>query len=177
MKTLRRGHFSKARGLVLDVAAGTGKNLPHYPAATRVVGIDLSLNMLLRAREKSRGFDHSLVMDAEHLAFRDATFDTVGSALSLCSVPDPVKALQEIRRVAKQESKILLLEHGLSRIPWVARIQHRSSRPQVKRLGCHPDRDHLANLRAAGLLVKSWRSRFLDILIIIDASKNRTNSR
>ena len=86
---------ARARGRVLEVAIGTGLNLPFYPAATTTItGIDLSPAMLAIARQRAADLGVQVDLhtgDAEALPFEDATFDTVVCALSLCTIPDPAR--------------------------------------------------------------------------------------
>ncbi|MFC4565544.1 class I SAM-dependent methyltransferase [Nocardiopsis mangrovi] len=105
---------SRATGRTLDVGAGTGLNLPLYPAGVRLTAIDLSPAMLAvaRARSAELGIDADLrVADAERLPFDDAAFDTVVCTLALCSVPDVDLALAEMRRVLRAGGRLVLLDH------------------------------------------------------------------
>ncbi len=109
----REEALSNLKGRVLEVGVGTGRNLEHYPAAAHVIGIDNSEGMLEKAREKAGGMQNLtlLLMDAEHMEFPDNTFDYVITTFVLCSVPDPVKALKEMRRVLKPSGELIALEH------------------------------------------------------------------
>ena len=80
----------RTRGRVLEVAIGTGRNLPHYPPDTAVTGIELSPAMLAIARQRAAGLGRHADLregDAERLPFAEASFDTVVCALSLCTIP------------------------------------------------------------------------------------------
>ena len=108
-----------ARGTVLEVAAGTGRNCPFYPATVdRVIMTDSSEQMLQQARRKLADLRLDtpkfaiLQADGKKLDFDDNTFDTVVDTFGLCSFDDPVAALKEMERVCKPDGKILLLEHG-----------------------------------------------------------------
>ena len=109
-RRLRSQLLKSAVGRVLEVAAGTGSNLAHYPAGVDIITVDLSPHMISKARQ--RGAQKAAVMDAQHLAFRDGSFDTVVSTLGTCTFPDPLEALREMRRVCRPSRHILLLEHG-----------------------------------------------------------------
>jgi ubiquinone/menaquinone biosynthesis C-methylase UbiE len=83
---------------VLEVAIGTGLNLPHYPDDAVVTGVDISPAMLSQASDRARGLGREVelvVADAQELPFDDGAFDSVLCALGLCSIPDPAKAIAE----------------------------------------------------------------------------------
>jgi ubiquinone/menaquinone biosynthesis C-methylase UbiE len=105
---------TRASGEVLEIAIGTGRNLPHYPPDVRLTGIELSPAMLEIARGRARevGRDIDLrIGDAQALEFPDASFDTAVSTLSLCTIPDAGAAVAEVRRVLRPGGRFLLLEH------------------------------------------------------------------
>lgn len=96
---------------VLEVGVGTGLVLPHYPAHTRVVGVDLSPHMLAKAREKQALLPHVRLlaaMDACRLGFADARFDAVSVPFVITLVPDPEAALDEFARVLKPGGEIVI---------------------------------------------------------------------
>ena len=105
---------SQARGDVLEVAIGTGLNLPFYPADVRLTGVDLSPAMLAGARARAAELGREVTLregDAQSLPFPDATFDTVVSTLSLCAIPDDRAAIVEMWRVLRPGGRLLLLDH------------------------------------------------------------------
>jgi ubiquinone/menaquinone biosynthesis C-methylase UbiE len=105
---------SQAVGRVLEVAVGTGLNLPRYPPGTAVTGLDLSRAMLAIARERVAGLGRPVALvegDAQVLPFADRTFDTVVCTLGLCSVPDDRAAIAEMHRVLRPDGRLLLLDH------------------------------------------------------------------
>ena len=147
----------QARGRVLEIGMGTGRNLPFYDRArvTGLVGVDPALQMhrLARKRSAQAGIDVELVgLSAERLPLPDDSFDTVVCTYTLCSIPDPGAALHEVRRVLKPGGRLLFCEHGRSPDPALARWQDRIQ-PWWMPLagGCHLDRDVPALLREAGL--------------------------
>ena len=132
---------SQARGEVLEVAIGTGRNLPFYPKEVRLTGVELSPAMLelARARAKELGVEADLrVADAQALPFPDEAFDTVVMTLSLCTIPDDRKAFTEASRVLRPGGRLLLLEHVRSRV-WPVRAVQRLLDPLFVRL----EADHL----------------------------------
>jgi phosphatidylethanolamine/phosphatidyl-N-methylethanolamine N-methyltransferase len=101
---------------VLEVGVGTGLSLPLYPAGVKVTGIDLSREMLdkARARVARRGLTNIealLEMDAEAMTFPDATFDKVVAMYVISAVPHPERLLEELHRVCKPDGEILLVNH------------------------------------------------------------------
>ena len=105
---------NRVGGRVLDVGVGTGICLPHYAPTTRVVGIDLSEPMLRKARKRvaEQGLQHVErleVMDAERLAFPEASFDVVVAQYVVNTVPHPEVALDEFARVLKPGGEIVLI--------------------------------------------------------------------
>ena len=117
---------SQARGEVLEVAVGTGRNLPFYPKEVRLTGVELSPAMLevARARAQELGVEADLrVADAQALPFPDEAFDTVVMTLSLCTIPDDRQAVAEASRVLKTDGHLLLLEHVRSPVLPVRAVQ------------------------------------------------------
>src|SRR5438046_1176783 len=98
----RRWICSRAAGEVLEVAIGTGLNLPHYPDGIRLTGVDLSPAMLAIARDRAAQLGRHVELhtgDAQALDFPDNAFDTVVCTLSLCAIPDDRRAVEEMVRV------------------------------------------------------------------------------
>ena len=134
LRRMRRKLLSHAWGRVLEIGVGTGANLPFYPPATYVMAVDESVDMLKVATNRAGVLQRPVrfgQVDAEHLAFPAASFDTVLASLVLCSVVDQRVALRELWRVLhKPAGKLLLLEHmrpqprplawmvDLANIPW-----------------------------------------------------------
>ncbi len=110
----RRWVCSQASGDVLELAAGTGRNLPYYPSDVRLTGIDLSREMLAIARRRAAELGRDVDFrygDAQALEFSNQRFDTVVATLALCSIPDERRALSEAMRVLRPGGLLLLLEH------------------------------------------------------------------
>jgi ubiquinone/menaquinone biosynthesis C-methylase UbiE len=142
-----------ARGCVLDLGCGTGRNLPLLPGGARAVGLEPSWPALQRARRRAPGVP-LVVGSAEALPFRDAVFDTVLSGLVFCSVPDPRQGLREVRRVLRPDGQLRMLEHVRATRAWKARLQD-LLQPAWTRItgGCHPNRETERVVEAAGLRI------------------------
>jgi ubiquinone/menaquinone biosynthesis C-methylase UbiE len=173
LSRLRRKLLRRASGKVLEVAVGTGKNLPYYQRDRRIIALDLSSEMLKVARNRVANLSlpiSFLVADAEALPFRGNSFDTVVSSLSTCTFPDPVGALKEMARVCRREGRVLLLEHGRSDREPLGRWQDRHADQFAKPLGCHWNREPIDMVRKAGLEVNAGRRFFLGIFHQIEAA-------
>ncbi|REG22681.1 ubiquinone/menaquinone biosynthesis C-methylase UbiE [Archangium gephyra] len=168
----RRELLAGARGEVLEVAVGTGKNLAFYPEACRVTGLDFSRAMLDEASRRARALHRPFEPregDVTALPFADASFDTVACTLAVCTFTEPLAALREMRRVCRPGGAVLLLEHVLPRDRPLARVAHAIAPLTRKAVGCNPDRDTLALVREAGLHVDSVLGRARDIILAVVA--------
>jgi ubiquinone/menaquinone biosynthesis C-methylase UbiE len=146
----------RARGRVLEVAIGTGRNLPHYPPDAAVTGIELSPAMLAIARQRAAGLGRDVDLregDAEHLPVGDASFDTVVCALSLCTIPGPAAAISEMNRVLAPGGRLLLLDHVGSTWPPVRAAQWLLEQITIRVAGEHFNRRQLPLVEAAGFRV------------------------
>lgn len=126
-------------GRVLEVGVGTGLSLPHYDPASRVVGIDLSAEMLDRARERVRrhGLGHVEAleeMDARATPFPDASFDTVVSMYVLSVTPEPERLLMEMRRLCRPGGNLLIVNRFSSTKPLRALVE-RAAEPFSDAIG------------------------------------------
>jgi ubiquinone/menaquinone biosynthesis C-methylase UbiE len=150
----RRKLVADAQGRVLEVGAGTGFNLPHYPDGISELVVTDRIDGMLRRTEKRAGKLGRPVQTTrapvESLPYEDASFDTVVGSLLLCSVDDQGAALAEIRRVLRQGGQYLFLEHVRSDDPALARRQDRLEGIwKVVAFGCHPNRDTLSQIEDA----------------------------
>lgn len=165
---------SQAHGDVLEIAAGTARNLPHYPADVRITAVELSPEMLAigqkRAEELRRAADLR-VGDAQKLDLADESFDTVVCTLGLCTIPDPRAAVAEARRVLRPGGRYLGLEHVRSPSAPV-RLVERLLEPLFLRFEAdHLTREPLDYLRAEGFDIERVERSKLGIVERVAARK------
>ena len=149
--------LADARGVVLEIGGGTGANVPYYRDVERLIVAEPDPFMrkklepkLAQARVPVEVSD----ADAQRLPFADESFNTVVSTLVFCTIPNPQTALVEIWRVLRPGGRLLFLEHvrGEGRVArWQDRIQPLWSWLLA---GCHPNRDTVATIEAAGFLIE-----------------------
>jgi ubiquinone/menaquinone biosynthesis C-methylase UbiE len=168
----RRQLLADARGRVLEVGAGTGLNLEHYPEGVEeLVLVEPELAMVRKLEQRLRRLRHQgriVEADAEALPFPDESFDTAVSTLVLCSVDHPERALAELRRVLRRNGPLLFLEHVLSEDPRTARLQNRIN--PVWRFvgnGCNCNRPTLSLIERSFSLEKVERGEFPQALRVV----------
>ena len=165
---------AQASGEVLEVAIGTGRNLPYYPQGIRLTGIEFSPQMLQLARRQADrlGLQVDLRLgDAQALQLPDASFDTVVCTLSLCAIPDERRAVAEMKRVLRPGGRLLLLDHVAAAPRWVRAIQwllEQVSRPLGEE---HLRRRPLLQVQAEGFQVEQRERSKLGIVERLTARK------
>lgn len=156
-----------ARGRVLELGIGAGANLRFYDPArvTALHGLEPSAELRAKAAAAPRPPGLGLSLEAgraEDLPYADASFETVVTTFTLCSVPDPAAALREARRVLKPDGRLLLCEHGLAPERAVARWQRRLEPAWAAMAGgCRLTRDVAAELVPAGFTPGRLERRYL----------------
>ncbi len=147
---------------ILEVGVGTGLSLPLYPDHVKVTGIDISTEMLEKARQRIQRdrlsqVDEVLEMDAERMEFADASFDKVVAMYVVSVVPDLAQLVKEMRRVCKPNGEIFIANHFHSSNPVMKSVEKLLS-PLSKLAGFHPDVDLDKFVRDTGLDVVEMRN-------------------
>jgi ubiquinone/menaquinone biosynthesis C-methylase UbiE len=149
---------ARGSGEVLEVAVGTGRNLPFYPQGTRLTGIELSPAMLgiARTRAAELGMERLDLRegDAHELPFADGSFDTVVCTLGLCSIPDDRRAVSEMARVLRPGGRLLLLDHVRAASGPVRAVQRALETVTLRLEGDHLLRRPLEHVLAEGFEIE-----------------------
>jgi SAM-dependent methyltransferase len=144
---------SQADGEVLELAAGTLRNLPYYPSGVKLTAVELSAEMAAIGRMRAEGLGRSVdlqVGDVQKLDLPDASFDTVTCTLGFCTIPDTTAAAREAFRVLRPEGQLLLLEHVRSPVRAVRGVERLLEPLSVRFLADHLTRDPLDYLPGVG---------------------------
>lgn len=154
--------LATVEGDVLEIGFGTGLNLDYYPetvASLTTVDVNPGVHRLAEKRLAKSSLPVKFeLISGERLPMPDDSYDAVVSTWTLCSIPDVLSALKEIRRVLKPDGKFFFVEHGLSPDPSIAKWQHRLTPIQkVIGDGCHLNRDTLKLIEQAGMKTQSYR--------------------
>jgi SAM-dependent methyltransferase len=165
LREMRRELLAQAQGRVLELGAGTGLNLDHYPEAIEsltMVEPDPHMTKQLRQKlaDSGRSAEISVVeAPGEDLPFPDGSFDTVVVTLVLCTVPDQAASLAEIKRVLAPRGQLLFLEHVRAHEDGLAKWQDRLEGPwKFLADGCRCNRDTVSAIGAAGFQLGDVRS-------------------
>jgi len=159
-----------AEGRVLEVGIGAGANLKFYPPRVReILALEPSAKLITMARNAARRFStrsaavNFMEASAEAIPLDTSSVDTVVMTWTLCSIPAPLKALGEMRRVLKPGGQLLFVEHGLSPDASVRKWQNRLT-PLWKRIagGCHLNRPVSGLLENAGFHVTHLKTGYME---------------
>ena len=164
---LREKWLPAASGDVLEIGIGSGLNLPFYsPQVQSIYGVDPSIELQRMARTKASAMAvqvNFLTQSAEEpLPLHDASIDAVVVTWSLCSIPNPSRALLEVRRVLKINGRLIFIEHGRAPDPGVVAWQDRIT-PAWKWIGggCHLNRKIDELIAAAGFRIAELETCYL----------------
>lgn len=165
---------SQARGRVLDLAIGTGRNLPFYAANVEITGIELSPAMLELALQRAQSLGRQVELvsgDAQALPFPDQSFDTVVCTMALCSIPDEQKAIAEVWRVLRPDGRFVALEHVRSPNAIIRRIERLLEPLAVRTQADHLLREPVEAVQAAGFSIEYLKRQKLGIVERLIACK------
>ena len=165
---------SQARGQVLEIAVGTGRNLPFYPANVEITGIEISPAMLEIARQRAQSLGRQaelIVGDAQALPFPDQSFDTVVCTIALCSIPDDRQAIAEVWRVLRPGGCFVALEHVRSPNFIVRGLERLLEPLAVRTQADHLLREPLETVQTAGFSIEYLKRQKLGIIERLIACK------
>jgi ubiquinone/menaquinone biosynthesis C-methylase UbiE len=167
----KREFFSAMNGKVLFLAVGTGLDIQFFPPGQEITGIDISPRMLDKARPRAADYAGAIdlrEMDVHDLDFEDGTFDQVFTSCTFCSVPDPVRGLEALRRVLKPGAELRMFEHTGSR--WFPfNVMMHVMTPLSRRVGPEMNRPTVDNVRRAGFRIREVKHVYLDVVKTIRA--------
>jgi ubiquinone/menaquinone biosynthesis C-methylase UbiE len=147
-------------GEVLEVGVGTGRSIPFFSTKVRLTGIDISPEMIDRARRRAATLGRAIdlrIGDAQALALPADSFDTVVFSLALCTIPNGRRAIAEARRVLRPGGRVALLEHVRSPNAVVRGVQRTLNPVAVRFQGDHLLREPAQLLRAEGFALEYLR--------------------
>ena len=165
--------FSHMDGKVLFLAVGTGLDIQAFPPGKDITGIDISSAMLEKAKDRADAYQGNLElleMDVHDLPYEDGSFDQVYTSCTFCSVPDPVKGLESLKRVLKPGGEIRMFEHTGSKF-FPFNIMMNIMTPLSKKIGPEMNRKTVENVQLAGFEVLEVENLFLDVVKTITARK------
>ena len=165
MTELRARYVSQARGEVLEIGIGSGLNLAHYgDEVSSITGVDPAAELTAKAEARAAAIKPEvrvLGISGEELPIDNNQFDTVVCTWTMCSIPNPYRAVDEMRRVLKPGGRLIFVEHGRSDDPGIVKWQRRIE-PLWKKIGggCHLTRRADDLVQDAGFRLDAWESGY-----------------
>lgn len=175
LQAVRQRLVGEAAGRVLEIGSGTGLNFPYYRQAEEVIALEPGRLMREQSLERAAAADVAIRVvegSAEELPFPDNSFDTVVCTLVLCTVEDPIRVLQELRRVCKPGGRMLFLEHVRLERPLLGKLQDWLT-PVWRRMcdGCRLNRNTEGLIRKAGIKVTVQESLYGGLFQVIEGKE------
>ncbi|WP_018248672.1 class I SAM-dependent methyltransferase [Orenia marismortui] len=152
---------------LLEAGIGTGKNIPYYPEDIEVYGVDFSDKMLAEAKKRAEELNVEIKlqeMDIQQLDFPDNYFDIIVTSCVFCSVPAPVQGLKELKRVCKDNGRILMLEHMRSQKEPLGYLMDSMNWISLLTWGANINRETIKNINKAGLEIIKEENLLLDVV-------------
>ena len=159
---------------LLEAGVGSGKNIEYYPDDLEIFAIDFSPKMLNQAEEKAKKYNKEvnlLEMDIQNLDFEDNYFDLIVTSCVFCSVPNPVKGLKELKRVLKEDGRIIMLEHMRSQNELVGKFMDWFNWISLYTWGANINRKTIENIKKSGLELVEVNNLMSDIVKEIELKK------
>ncbi len=170
----RRWATSRAKGRVLEIGAGAGPNFSYYLPYAEVVAFDPDPESFEELENTSTTSPRLSLLQANamELPFPDESFDAAVGTLVFCTIPDPRRALSEVKRVMKRGAPLRLVEHVRARNPIIGGMMDAAT-PLWKRMagGCHLNRNTFDTVNAVGFEIISLQEQWFGLFIGIDARK------
>ncbi len=170
--------FSPMEGKILFLALGTGLDIPFFPPGQDITAIDISPKMLAAAGERVAAYPgkfQALEMDVHDLKFDDGTFDQVYTSCTFCSVPNPIEGLRSLFRVMKHGADLRMFEHtGSAYFPFKQMFNLINPLSSIN--GPNVNRPTIANVEAAGFVIRDVRHVYLDVVKTIHAVKPQSDN-
>ena len=168
---VKRQFYSTMRGKILFLAVGTGLDIQFFPPRQEIVGIDISNKMLEKARPRAQAYPGRLdlrELDVHDMDYAPRTFDQIFTSCTFCSVPNPVRGLEALRKVLKPGGDLRMFEHTGSRY-FPFNLLLNLMNPVARIVGPEVNRDTVANVERAGFRVVNVRLVYLDVVKLIHA--------
>jgi ubiquinone/menaquinone biosynthesis C-methylase UbiE len=165
---------SQTRGQVLEIAIGTGLNLPFYPADVEITGIEISPAMLEIARQRAQSLGRQVELvigDAQALPFPDQRFDTVVCTIALCSIPDERQAVAEAWRVLRPGGRFVSIEHVRSPNIIIRGLERMLESYTVRTQADHLLREPVETVQTLGFSIEYLKRQKLGIVERLIARK------
>ncbi len=173
-KKIDQSEWKRSEIKLLEAGVGSGKNIEYYLDDLEIYAIDFSPKMIKEAEKKAKKYNKEvnlLEMDIQDLDFEDNYFDFIVTSCVFCSVPDPVKGLKELKRVLKEDGRIIMLEHMRSQNEFVGKMMDWFNWVSLYTWGANINRKTIKNIERAGLKLVEVNDLMSDIVKEIELKK------